>query len=144
LRRRGFADDPADSCAECPAPSTCNGSDLILDGCACSYAWSLSASATDPDRVLAPVPPDGWLYLWLTGTIKGGAAALVFRPTGTLVPVEFELLRESALWLPERFPDLWIAIGGCPVGPTVIGRIRVQDPSPVRGRTWGRTKAMYR
>jgi hypothetical protein len=137
----GFSDDPNEPCTQCPDECW---DDIIGEGCImCAYLWSLSASDTDPRVNVAPVPADGWLYLWLYATYYDGAAAFGFQPTGSLVPVEFELLTEG-VWLEDEFPVIMAGIGGCPDGPTLIGRIRVQDPSPVESRTWGRTKAAYR
>lgn len=137
----GFSDDADEPCTQCPDECW---DDFMGEGCImCGYLWSLSASDTDPRVNVAPVPADGWIYLWLYSTGFDGAAAMSFHPIGSLVPVEFELLTDG-VWLEDQFPEILMAIGECPTGGTLVGRIRVQVPSPVESRTWGRTKADYR
>ncbi|MBZ0268192.1 hypothetical protein K8I85_08545 [bacterium] len=141
----GFAEDAAEACSS-QCPPECNND--VKGGCRCGYQWSLSASATNPDVNVAALPADGWIYLWFRrdgayGWPRGIAAA-GFRLTGTLHPVAFEPVESVVLWLPELFPDILMAVAGCPDPPMLVGRIRVQDPSAVEARTWGRTKAAYR
>jgi hypothetical protein len=139
---RGFSETTAERCWEQPLACQDGYGEIW-----CLYEWSLSASAEDPGVQVAPLPEDGWLYLWggATGSAVDGLSAVEFGFTGTLVPVEFEAIYPAMFWDASELPDFRItAVGGCPDGPTLFGRIQVRDPSPVEGTTWGRVKGMYR
>lgn len=132
----GFVEND-NPCRRCPHPND-------WGGCDSAYVWTISASETAAYGADATLPADGWLYLWLWDTPMDGATYAHLELTGDLVPLEFELIHEAAIYVPGSPDVLDFVLGGCPSSEILVGRIRVQVPSPVEARTWGRTKAGYR
>ncbi|MBZ0268193.1 hypothetical protein K8I85_08550, partial [bacterium] len=82
----------------------------------CPYEWRISASAEDPSANVAPVPEDGWLYVWgFRHASDDGLSAAEFGFTGTLVPLEFEAIYPYLIWDETAFPDTRLLyVGACP------------------------------
>ncbi|HMB70582.1 MAG TPA: hypothetical protein VKU85_14800 [bacterium] len=139
----GFFDGPADTRSNCPCGvmGVCPYDDL---GRLCtSYLTFLSTSAVDPLETQAAIPEDSWLYVWAVAPF--GISALETGFEGTLVPLEF-VPEPGILWVPSKFPDVLLVMDGpdCRTGSILLGRLRVEDPTPVTGSSWGRVKARYR
>jgi hypothetical protein len=132
--QRGYGTDGASSCWE----ASC----LFHGG---SFAWSISSSSTDPHENIGPLGGTASLYLWLdcnnTGTL--GMAAAEFGLSGSgLDVVAFTPM--NGFLNAGTATELLIAVGGCPRGPLVAGRIDVEATVSVDGSTWGGIKGGYR
>jgi hypothetical protein len=96
------------------------------------YGWSISASSTDP-AVNQGTFQSGVLslYLWYACSDDGGMAAAEFRldsldPANALI--SFETM--NGFLNAGTFPDVLLAVGGCPVAPRVAGRLDVSSMVP--------------
>ncbi|GJM43508.1 MAG: hypothetical protein DHS20C21_03500 [Gemmatimonadota bacterium] len=94
---------------------------VVPSAIAADYGWNLSGSATDPwvnmGEVVAGEPFQ--LYLWLACSPHDGMAAAEFSLVHTYVNGGFTPLHGALN--AGNSTDLLLAIGGCPVGPVLVG-----------------------
>jgi hypothetical protein len=135
----GFSEDGQPWCADEPSPLV-----RLPTGHGLTR-WTISASATDPFENSGALPADGWLYLWLasSGSWFNGMASAEFGLEGTLIPVSIEGLN-GAFVLQDSLPTVLMAAPGCPTGPDLLARVRVEHNTSLERSSWGRSKAPYR
>lgn len=96
------------------------------------YGWSISASSTDPAVNQGTLQTGSVnLYLWYACADDGGMAAAEFRldsldPANVLV----SFTTMNGFLNAGTFPDMLLAVGGCPTGPVVAGRLNVSSVVP--------------
>jgi hypothetical protein len=122
--------------------STYCGTDPFL--CYDAPLWTISSSASDGSMTSGPLPDPGVLCLWYHGCGNGWLMqAAEFDLVGVdLVVVGFTPMNG---FLNAGTPTaLLIAVGGCPSGSVVAGRIDVAATTSVEQDSWGRIKGTYR
>jgi hypothetical protein len=96
------------------------------------YGWSISASSTDL-TVNQGTFQSGLmsLYLWYACSDDGGMAAAEFR-LDSLDPANsvISFTPMNGFLAIGTFPDLLLAVGGCPQAPIVAGRIDISSVVP--------------
>ncbi len=96
------------------------------------YDWTLSSSATDPfatTGVLPPGPSTLTLYLWLACTETEGWAAAEMRIENQIADLTiFAFTPLNGVLSAGTFPDLLLAVGGCPTGSTLAGYLTCFSP----------------
>jgi hypothetical protein len=96
------------------------------------YGWSISASSTDPAVNQGTFQSGAMsLYLWYACSDDGGMAAAEFRldsldPANALI----SFTTMNNFLNAGTFPDVLLAVGGCPLAPIVAGRLDVSSVVP--------------
>ena len=113
--------------------------------------WMISASISNPNVNVGDFgsgPTD--LYLWASCLGWHGMESAEFDLVGSLEVLGFQAYNGFVNSGPPETPSqLRLSVGGCAVGPVLVGAITVQNPiavglqEPVQSSTWGRVKAEY-
>lgn len=101
------------------------------------YVWTISSSELDPYATTGPLPVGApfRLYLWLACSDQGLHAAemRIDNQIPNLFLFGFTP-RNGAIVVPTTiFPDLRIAVPGCPTGPFLVGELTCLLPAPSAG-----------
>jgi hypothetical protein len=102
-----------------------------------NYGWTISSSPADPFATTGPAPvgiPFN-LYLWQACGDEGWAAAELRIENQATDFFMFGFTPMNGVLAADAiFPDLLLAVGGCPVGPRLVGALLCFSPAGSSGQ----------